>query len=60
MTFRGWTYSLEHYARALEGAGFRIERMREPIPAPGRATDEQWRRVPLFLNFRAVTSDAPA
>ena len=58
MTFRGWTYSLEHYARALEGAGFRIEIMREPIPASGAVKYEQWRRVPLFLNFRAVKSEA--
>ena len=53
MTFRGWTYSLEHYSKALEAAGLRIEVLREPAPA---ASDrhERWRSVPLFLNFRAV------
>jgi SAM-dependent methyltransferase len=56
MTFRGRTYSLEHYGRALERAGLRIEALREPRPsaAEGAARYEQWRDVPLFLNFRAV------
>jgi len=54
MTFRGWTYSLEHYSRALEDAGFRIETMREPRPLPEAKQFTRWRRVPLFLNFRAV------
>jgi SAM-dependent methyltransferase len=58
MTFRGWTYSLEHYARALEGAGFRVEVIREPIPTSGTAKYDQWRRVPLFLNFRAIKSES--
>ncbi|MDQ1476349.1 MAG: hypothetical protein QOE62_1578 [Actinomycetota bacterium] len=56
MTFRGWTYSLEHYALALEGAGFRIETMREPRPADGSEKYAPWRGLPMFLNFRAVKS----
>ncbi|HEY8172559.1 MAG TPA: class I SAM-dependent methyltransferase [Dehalococcoidia bacterium] len=58
MTFHGWTHSLEDYARALEDAGFLIERVREPIPSAEQATKrpslERWRRVPLFLFVRAV------
>jgi len=56
VTLRGWTYSLEHYAVALEQAGLRIEAMREPRPAADAARYERWRAVPLFLNFRAVKS----
>jgi SAM-dependent methyltransferase len=59
ITFRGWCYPLEDYARALEDAGFMIERIREPGASeeamaafgPG---EERWRRVPLFLQIRAV------
>ena len=53
MTFRGWTYSLEHYSMALETAGLSIEALREPTPASSER-HEQWRSIPLFLNFRAV------
>lgn len=53
MTFRGRTHSLEHYAVALEQAGFVIEMLREPRPAPEAAKHERWRDVPLFLDFRA-------
>jgi SAM-dependent methyltransferase len=56
MTFRGWTYSLEHYSRALEAAGFRIELLREPVPPPNDDRYERFRSVPLFLMFRAVKS----
>ena len=54
MTFRGWTYSLEDYATALEGAGLRIEAMREPRPSGAPERFLQWQRVPLFLSVRAV------
>ena len=53
VTFRGWTYTLEDYAVALQEAGFAIETIREPIPA----TDSryaQWRQLPLFMNGRGV------
>ncbi|HJW61431.1 MAG TPA: class I SAM-dependent methyltransferase, partial [Actinomycetota bacterium] len=58
VTFAGWRYSLEEYARALEAAGFLIARLREP-PAPARALTvrpgyERWQRLPNFLHFRAV------
>jgi SAM-dependent methyltransferase len=33
MRFRGWTYTLEDYAVALENVGLRIETMREPRPS---------------------------
>jgi SAM-dependent methyltransferase len=59
ITFRGWCYPLEAYARALEEVGFVIERLREPaaeqtaIEKYGES-ENRWRRVPLFLQFRAV------
>lgn len=53
MTFRGWTYTLEHYMKALEHAGFVVETMREPRPSPPTGRFERWTRVPLFLNVRA-------
>lgn len=58
MTFRGWSYPLEEYARALEGAGLLIETVREPPLARADDqdddADERWRRVPMFLMLRAV------
>ena len=58
MTFTGWRYSLEEYARALEDAGLLIQRLREP-PAPAAAVAarpglERWQRLPNFLHLRAV------
>ena len=58
VTFAGWRYSLEEYARALEDAGLLIERLREP-PAPpaalaARPGYERWQRLPNFLHLRAV------
>jgi SAM-dependent methyltransferase len=57
ITFIGWRYSLEEYARALEDGGLLIERLREP-PAPpalaARPGFERWRRLPNFLHLRAV------
>jgi len=54
MTFRGWTYSFEHYSLALERAGLRLEAMREPQPSAEGEAYARWRQIPLFLNFRAV------
>jgi SAM-dependent methyltransferase len=54
MTFRGWCYPLESYTNALEAAGLVIEAMREPTPIGGRPEDERWRRLPMFLQFRAL------
>ena len=57
ITFIGWRYSLEEYARALEDGGLLIERLREP-PAPPALTArpgyERWQRLPNFLHLRAV------
>lgn len=54
VTFRGWTYALEHYARALEEAGFLVEMIREPRPTAPPPRYQQWLDVPLFLFVRAV------
>ena len=58
ITFEGWSYGLEQYFRALEGAGFLVERLREPVPVglPESGKD-LWRRserIPMFLFARAV------
>ncbi len=49
MTFRGWTYSLEDYAAALESAGVVLERLREPRPTGSRVGDEG--EAPLPMSF---------
>jgi len=54
MTFRGWTYSLEDYSKALEDAGFRITAIREPRPAGAPSHLEKWEHLPLFMFIRAV------
>jgi SAM-dependent methyltransferase len=58
ITFAGWRYALEEYARALEDAGLLIERLREPAaPATALAArpgHERWQRLPNFLHLRAV------
>jgi SAM-dependent methyltransferase len=58
ITFRGWCYPLEDYARALEEAGFLVERIREPAAgekamATFGPAEHRWRRVPLFLQILA-------
>jgi SAM-dependent methyltransferase len=59
MRFDGMAYPLEDYARALEAAGLVIEALREPAPAATlgdgaeRAAWARWRRVPMFLMWRA-------
>lgn len=58
ITFRGWSYALEEYARALEDADLLIEALREPpIPAEivvARPREEPHSRIPMFLHLRAV------
>ncbi len=49
MEFAGWAYPLEGYFRALEDGGFAVEAVREP-----QGTEDRWRRIPLFLMWRAV------
>jgi SAM-dependent methyltransferase len=51
ITFRGWCHPLSDYGRALEDAGFLIERIREPTSA---IEDPRHDRVPLFLYLRAL------
>lgn len=59
MTFAGWAYPLEAYARALEASGLLIEKLREPS-APASYIDaaegrprSRWERIPMFLWLRA-------
>jgi SAM-dependent methyltransferase len=54
MTFRGWTYSLEDYATALERAGLMIDTIREPRPAGAPPKYGRWNRIPMFLLLRAT------
>jgi len=58
MTFHGWSYPLEAYAQALEGAGLLIERLREPAASAEAVARQEpyrrWQRLPLFLHLRAV------
>jgi ubiquinone/menaquinone biosynthesis C-methylase UbiE len=57
MTFLDAHRPLEDYFRALEEAGFLVERVRE-IPDstkdPERPSMLRWHRIPLFLHIRAV------
>lgn len=52
ITFRGWCYPLSDYGRALEEAGFLIERIREPVAMAEE--DPRHARMPLFLHLRAL------
>ena len=55
MHFAGWSQPLESYMAALEGAGFAICELREPIPDAGAAWAhmQRWARIPLFLWLKA-------
>lgn len=54
MTFLGWSHPLQDYADALEAAGLYITRLREPPPERGDESYEPWKRLPMFLQLRAV------
>jgi SAM-dependent methyltransferase len=58
MTFSSNHHSLETYFRALETAGLVVESIREvPVDEPSALDDPRrlrWRRLPLFLDLRAV------
>lgn len=58
MTFHGWCYPLEDYARALEDGGLMIEMIREPSASEAAARQypnyRRWQRLPMFLQLRAV------
>lgn len=53
-TFRSRSYPLSAYTRALEDAGFLVEALREPAPAPGSPSEGRYSRLPMFLLWRAV------
>jgi SAM-dependent methyltransferase len=55
MHFAGWSQPLEDYIVALEGAGFAVLALREPIPSATAAFTymERWTRIPLFLWLKA-------
>src|SRR6201982_1163321 len=55
MHFAGWSQPLESYMLALEGAGFAVSTLREPIPGASETWThmERWRRIPLFLWLKA-------
>jgi SAM-dependent methyltransferase len=63
MTFRGWCYPLEGYVSALEAAGLLVERLREPAARAEHIVErpelEPWRRIPGFLQLRAVKPAGP-
>jgi SAM-dependent methyltransferase len=58
MTFSSRHHSIEEYFRALEAAGLMVEAVREvPVDEASAAADQsriRWRRLPLFLDVRAV------
>lgn len=60
ITFHGWLYPLEAYARAVERCGMLIDRVREPAaPAALVASDPRiarWQRIPMFLWIRALAA----
>jgi SAM-dependent methyltransferase len=56
-TFHGEHRPLEAYARALEDAGFVIERIREHRTRAGQAHTGRWTRVPLYLHLRAAKAE---
>jgi SAM-dependent methyltransferase len=60
MTFLDAHRPLEDYSRALEDAGFLVERVREvedTTEEPAQQSILRWRRIPLFLHIRAVAGD---
>ncbi len=52
--FSGWSRPIEAYADALAGAGFVIDRLREPRPLEGTEWYGRRCRYPMFLHLRAV------
>jgi SAM-dependent methyltransferase len=58
MTFHGWSYPLQDYARAIEDARFAIEALREPRQrddlVAADPAEKRWQRIPAFLYIRAI------
>lgn len=50
MTFESMHFTVEDYSRALEAGGFLFEQVREGYDDE----NPRWKRVPLFLRWRAV------
>ena len=48
---------LEDYPKASEAAGLVIEAIREPTPTGPRPEYKRWRRLPMFLQLRAMKPD---
>lgn len=63
MTFHGWCYPLESYARAFEEAGLAIEALREPKQrdeiVQADRPEARWQRLPMFLFLRLRKLDPP-
>ena len=59
--FAGWSQPLENYILALEGAGFAVSALREPIPDAGEAWTqmEHWRRIPPVPLAKSSASSGP-
>jgi SAM-dependent methyltransferase len=59
VSFQGWCYPIDAYARALEAAGLLVEALREPEPAPSAPRRlDRYRRMPNFLMLRALKPSA--
>ena len=58
MNFAGWAYPFEAYSQALERSGLAIQAFREPAiddrSVEQDAAEARWRRIPLFLMWRAI------
>lgn len=54
ITFAGWNHPLQDYADAIEAAGLHITRLREPAPDGTEDSYALWKRIPMFLQLRAV------
>ena len=59
MTFHGVHRPLADYTAAISDAGLLVDRLVE-VRDPGAAPDSRWRRVPLFLQLRAIKIGASA
>lgn len=63
MTFHDTHRPLSDYFAALQGAGFGVECLREPVPDDSHAADHaearRWQRRPGFLHVRAVLGPTP-
>jgi SAM-dependent methyltransferase len=54
ISFAGWNHPLQDYAEAIEATGLQIARLREPAPDGADDSYAPWRRIPMFLQLRAI------